>query len=459
MTKKKPTKKLDLNLFETVIAYHSLFNPEYLTSIIDFIKPELFERPETRAAIIPIVDFFNEHNSVPSITEIKVRLKEPTERELFAKLLREFTHLDKGFNLKELLLNTEHFLKERSLVAFLNRTATQLVKEGSVNYDDAYAELESAISLSLVDDIGLEYFKDFEKHLEYLDKKEDKLSVGWKWLDEKMGGGLLKEGRALYIFCGTTNVGKSIFLGNVAKNIVEQGKCAVIITLEMPEQIYAKRISSQMSRIPINTLAEKKENLRSFMSEYTSNHLDSKLFIKEFPPSTISANHIRAYLTKLTRKGIKIDAIIIDYLNLMVPCKGTGDGQSYEKVKKIAEECRALSYAFNAPVISASQLNRSAYDQANPGLETTGESMGLPMTADVQLGIWCTDEDREAGILHLNIMKNRFGPNFGNVAFQIDYDSLHLQEYDCGPTTSQEDLSAVMSGEEIDGDISKWMYK
>lgn len=356
MTKSK--KKLDLNLFESVIAYHALFNPEYLSGIIDHLKPELFQRAETKAAIFPIVDFFNEHNTVPSITEIKIRLKENTERELFAKLLKEFTTLDKSFNLKELLTNTEQFFKERSLVYFLNKTATQLAKEGTVNYDDAYAELESAIGLSLIDDIGLEYFKDFEKHLEYLDKKESRLSTGWNWLDEKLGGGLLEEGRSLYIFCGTTNVGKSIFLGNVANNIVKQGKCAVIITLEMPEQIYAKRISSQLSRIPINTLAEKKEHLRSWMNQYSSDHLDSKLFIKEFPPSSVSANHIRAYLTKLVRKGIKIDAIIIDYLNLMVPCRGSGDGNSYEKIKKIAEECRALSYVFNAPVISATQLNR-----------------------------------------------------------------------------------------------------
>ena len=440
MTKQPPKKKLNLDYFESIIAYHALFNPEYLGGIIDHIKPELFYRAETRAAIVPIVSYFSEHNTIPSVTEIKVRLKEATERELFAKLLKEFTHLDKEFNLKELLHNTEQFLKERTLISFLNKTATQLAKEGNVNYDEAYAEVEQAIGLSLIDDVGLEYFKDFEKHLEYLDKKENRLSTGWPWLDEKLGGGLLAEGKGLYVFCGVTNVGKSIFLGNIANNIVKQNKCAVIITLEMPEQIYAKRISSQMSRIPINTLADQKESLRGWVKDYAENHLDSKLFIKEFPPSSISANHIRSYLTKLVRKGIKIDAIIIDYLNLMIPCRGSGDGNSYEKIKKIAEECRALSYIFNAPIVSATQLNRSAYDQSNPGLETTGESMGLPMTADAQFGIWCTDEDREAGILHVNIMKNRFGPNFGSVAFKIDYDTLYLEEYDMGATAASSDI-------------------
>ena len=230
MTKQPPKKKLNLDYFESIIAYHALFNPEYLGGIIDHIKPELFYRAETRAAIVPIVSYFSEHNTIPSVTEIKVRLKEATERELFTKLLKEFTHLDKEFNLKELLHNTEQFLKERTLISFLNKTATQLAKEGNVNYDEAYAEVEQAIGLSLIDDVGLEYFKDFEKHLEYLDKKENRLSTGWPWLDDKLGGGLLAEGKGLYVFCGVTNVGKSIFLGNIANNIVKQNKCAVIIT-------------------------------------------------------------------------------------------------------------------------------------------------------------------------------------------------------------------------------------
>lgn len=441
----KPKKKLNLDYFETVIAYHSLFNAEYLGGIIDHLKPDLFHRAETKAAIIPIVDYFNEHSTIPSITELKVRLKEITDRELFTKLLTEFKSLDKEFNLKELLKNTEQFLKERTLISFLNKTATELAKEGHINYEDAYSEVEHAVGLSLIDDIGIEYFRDFDKHLEYLDKDEKRISTGWKWLDEKFGGGFLEEGKAMYVFCGTTNVGKSIFLGNIAANVVKQDKCAVIITLEMPEQIYAKRISAQMSRIPINTLARQKELLKQWHIEYVSEHLNSKLYIKEFPPASISANHIKSYLTKLKRKGIKIDALIIDYLALMVPARGSGDGNSYEKVKKVTEEVRALSYVFDCPVISAAQLNRTAFGQENPGMETTSESMGTPMTADAQIGIYCTDEDREAGIIRINMMKNRFGPNFGSTAFKIDYDTLFLEEYEDGNTLSDTviDVAAI----------------
>ena len=69
----------------------------------------------------------------------------------------------------------------------------------------------------------------------------------WKWLDDQLGGGFLKNGRALYVFAGQTNVGKSIVLGNVAANMAQQGKTVLLVSLEMSEMMYAKRLSSYLN--------------------------------------------------------------------------------------------------------------------------------------------------------------------------------------------------------------------
>lgn len=132
-------------------------------------------------------------------------------------------------------------------------------------------------------------------------------------------------------------------------------------------------------------------------------------------------------------------------------------------IEEIEEEMETIDICVsddNLFIANDIVTHNSAYDQANPGLETTGESMGLPMTADAQFGIWCTDEDREAGILHLNIMKNRFGPNFGSTAFKIDYDTLYLQEYDEGETASSssielsdDDFAKAMGDLKINSDL------
>jgi hypothetical protein len=94
---------------------------------------------------------------------------------------------------------------------------------------------------------------------------------------------------------------------------------------------------------------------------------------------------------------------------------------------------RSLSYHFECPVISATQTNRSAYGEANPGLETTSESMGLAHTADAQFSIWSEEGDIELGQIHLGITKNRFGPIGSHTVLEIDYPTLTLR--DCSDTS------------------------
>ena len=134
---------------------------------------------------------------------------------------------------------------------------------------------------------------------------------------------------------------------------------------------------------------------------------------------------MKAFIKKITNKGIKIDALVVDYVNLLHTTVGNN---TYERVKYVTEQLRALSYVFNFPVISATQLNREGYEVSDPGLKTLSESMGLGFTADVILSIWQEDTDKELGVIKMGMMKNRFGANFGSVNMRIDYSTLTLTE-------------------------------
>ena len=61
-------------------------------------------------------------------------------------------------------------------------------------------------------------------------------------------------------------------------------------------------------------------------------------------------------------------------------------------------------------------------------METVSESSGLGMTADVMMSIWQEDQDRELGVIRMGVMKNRFGPAFGNCLMRIDYSTLTIFE-------------------------------
>jgi hypothetical protein len=72
-----------------------------------------------------------------------------------------------------------------------------------------------------------------------------------------------------------------------------------------------------------------------------------------------------------TTDGQRIDLIVLDYLNLLTTTKGNN---SYERIKYIAEETRAMTYAFNCPLVTVTQTNRSGTNVNEPDLTTVSES-------------------------------------------------------------------------------------
>jgi len=433
----KNSTPIDDKFYENVIVYNAITNEDYLTAIIDVVKPSFFKNEDVRTVIDIICKYYRKRSTVPTVTELKAHLVTEEQRAAFKNIVLNFKQLDTVYNFEELIENTEHFFKERAIYNAVVQTATDCSKNTNKLDSGSTLQLfEEACNISLVDNLGLDYFNEINKHCDKLLETEERIPTGYKWLDKKLGGGLLKDGRAMYTFSGVTNSGKSIILGNIGTNILSLNKNVVIISLEMSENVYAQRIDGQLTRIPLKELKNEIDNLKTVVNNYRKEH-GCNLYIKEYPPKGVTVNHIKAYIQKLQlKKKIKIDVIIVDYVNLIQPTVVTGN--SYTDVKLVAEQLRALSYIFNCPVITATQNNRSAFDQANPGLETTSESMGLSMTTDFQASIWSDDADKELGILHMGIQKSRFGENFGTHAFRIDYNTLAIDETDDDFTESNE---------------------
>lgn len=421
----KPAVKLDKEYFEIVLAYNAIYNQRYLGAIVDYYDSDYIENKDVKTILPLVIDFFHRRNSVPNFSEIKSFLSSDELKQSFKNLLVSFKALDKNFNEDELYQNTESFLREKAVFKAIKASASKL-SSNELDVSEILPEFEKACGISLVDDLGFNYFDGIDVHCQDLGKHVQTLSTGWKWLDDRIGGGFLKDGRQLVIFAGRTNIGKSIFLGNVALNILKQNKKVLLISLEMPEFLYAKRFSSQITTIPLSDLHKHIEKLKTTVLDFKAANSDATLYIKEFPPKSVTVSHINAYVKKLQQKGYSFDAIVIDYINLIKPAKPSGS--SYEDIKTISEHLRATSYTFNVPVITASQFNRKGMTEQNPDMDAISESVGLTFTADLQISIWASDEDRTAGIINMGIQKNRYGPVNEFTTLGIDYCNLILKE-------------------------------
>jgi len=340
------------------------------------------------------------------------------------------------------------FIKQRAIYNAVKKTVDDY-SNGSANPNDTLKLFDQACNISLVDNLGLDLFNQIDKFAEDVSKSDECISTGWKWLDTKLNGGFLSKGRALYVFSGQTNVGKSIFLGNIAANIAAQGKTVIVISLEMPETVYGKRISSKITKIPVNELSNRTSELKETLNAYKEQNPNARIIFKEFPPKSVTVGHIKAFIKKLINKGIKPDAVVLDYLNLIASTEGDN---SYEKVKDITEQTRALSYVFECPFISATQLNRSGINK-EPDLDNISESMGLGHTADVIISIFREDGDDQLGILRTSMMKNRFGDKSGVQLMRIEYLTLTLCEEtdhfgDDAETTKAENVLSLLSNKQ-----------
>jgi len=418
----------DFNFFEYILTYNSIKRSTYFSTIVEHINPSYFDNGCIKTILFKIKEFYNEHKTVPNLTEIKSRLANDQEKQHFKQLLLEFQKLDTEYNEDELIKNTEYFLKTKAVYNAVLNTANTIGQNKEVDLSKTLKLFENACGITLIDNFGLDYIDRIDEYIKTLNTVNSTFSTGFKWLDKMLDGGIVNDGKSLYIISAATNVGKSVMLTNLASNVLAQNKKIVIFTLEMSEQMYAKRVSSCITKIPLKMLKEHSDNLVQSVKEYKNIHPGSKLLIKEYPTKTATVNTLRAYLTKLVQqKQFKPDLIIVDYINLLRPVITTGN--SYMDIKSITEDLRGLSYSFGGiPVWSATQLNRSGYNQSDPGLETTSESMGLAHTADVQLSLWADDTDKELGILRMGMQKNRYGPNFGSTCLKIDYDTLHVTE-------------------------------
>jgi replicative DNA helicase len=119
-----------------------------LTSVIDFLTPNLFDNKNNRDIIDIISNFHDRNKACPNITEVKALLTTDELKSSFKKVVEEFTHLDKKYNAEELERNTEQFIKEKGVYNTLLETA-KMVSEGGADTELILNKFEKACNINL----------------------------------------------------------------------------------------------------------------------------------------------------------------------------------------------------------------------------------------------------------------------------------------------------------------------
>lgn len=296
--------------------------------------------------------------------------------------------------------------------------------------------VEEALCSDMKIDMGLDYFgmlSDRLKRIFYA--TENKIPSYFPTLDERINGGFPPF--TLSVILAATGQGKSLFMANILSRQVLNNKTCVLFSCEMSEDMFAQRFDSIYSGYDINRIYVQKKlqnSLVKSLKKVKDIKTRGELYIKELPTGAATVNDLRIYLRDLQIRGIKPDCIFVDYINLMAANSNNTNknSNSNEKIKSITRELRSLSMEFQAPVISASQINREGSKLSLKEVDMNFISDAIAIAQDCDFCLILGNDDdllTYASEIHWKITKNRLGGRTGNID-KLFMDTRSLRLYD-----------------------------
>lgn len=400
-----------------------LYSDDMFARCRNMIEPGYFEQPYENL-IKFVMEYSEKYNAIPNNAQIKATidfsLDEPDDD----------IHTD---DYQEWFLEEfERFCRYKGLekgvyesVDVLSKPAHEIDK---TDYGIVEENIKKASQIGLVRDLGTDYFANPKEMLEQILERDELISTGWQDIDYKLYGGMNRG--EITIFCGGSGSGKSLFLQNLALNWSAAKFNVLYVTMELNEKLVFMRMAAMQNGI--STKDVKQDIVAAALKIEEKRKRSGRLVIKQMP-NGINVNDIRAYIREYEIKyGEKFDALLIDYLDLMMPISKKIKGDDlFTKDKFVTEEIRNLAMERNFLCATASQLNRSAVDEIEFDHSHIAGGLSKIQTADNVIGILTSKAMREKGRYQVQFMKTRSSSGVGaKIPLKFDINSMRITDSD-----------------------------
>lgn len=389
-------------------------DPVLYTRVQNIYNPENFDKSLKKVAKF-IETHAEDHNILPDKMQIKA---------VTSVQLTPIEDMHEG-HANWFLDEFEKFTKRQELERAILKSA-ELLQKG--DYEPVEKLIKDAVQISLTKDLGLNYFENPRERIERVRSAAAQHSTGWKDLDFKLFGGVNRG--EISIFVGASGTGKSIWLQNQACNWTQAGLNGVYITLELSEELCAMRIDAMVTGYATKEIFKNLDDVELKLGVVGKK--SGTLHIK-YMPSGSPINAIRAYVKELEIKtGKKIDFIIGDYLDLLMPSTVKVDPANlFIKDKYVTEELRNLAKELNVLMATASQIGRSGIDEVEFSNSQVAGGISKVYTADNVYAIYTSRAYQEKGRYQLQLLKTRSSTGVGSkIDFNFDVNCMKITDLD-----------------------------
>ena len=200
-----------------------------------------------------------------------------------------------------------------------------------------------------------------------------------------------------------TGQGKSGFMLNLMNDLMERYQC-IYFNMEMSKSTIYKRLISIKANVKIDDILAPQTDYQKKWIENAMQKIEDANLIVEHKANDIKA--IKNILVKHKEKN-RHTVLFIDHLGLT---RADNTKSLYEQATEVAKQLRQMCLEYDCTIISASQLNRGAYQSERPTLSQLKDSGELENSASKVILLYRSGSDdgkNPIGQVNIDIVKNR----------------------------------------------------
>jgi replicative DNA helicase len=303
--------------------------------------------------------------------------------------------------------------------------AQKIITEGDFeSYDKVEGLVREALQVGQTDKGTSDIFTGLETVLD--EDYRHPIPMGIPGIDKLLKGGLAKG--EIGVILAPTGVGKTTILTKIANTAFNMGYNVLQVFFEDNPKIVQRKHFTIWTGIEPDNLANHKEEVMSKITEIQET-MKNKLVLKKLASDTMTMNQLKNQVRKMIADGNKIDLILLDYIDCVLPESSAKD--EWKAEGSVMRGFEAMCHELNLVGWTATQGNRSSISSEVVTTDQMGGSIKKAQVGHVIITVAKTLQQKEMNLATIAITKSRLGKDgvvfenckFNNELLEIDTES------------------------------------
>jgi replicative DNA helicase len=413
--------------FQIQLLNQIIVDKDFSRSIIDVIENNYFENKYFKIIIQMVKEYYSKYEHTPTFDTLEQITKSELQQELASKIV-----LDTLTKIKDAPTDGQEFVQEKALKFCKQQelqkaiTKAQKVIDGGEfeNYDTLETLVREALQVGERQDGMEDVFNNLDEVLN--EDYRHPIPMGIPGIDRLLKGGLARG--EIGVILAPTGVGKSTLLTKISNHAFNLGYNVLQIFFEDNPKIIQRKHITLWTKVHPDELTTKKEEVMAKVKEIKDS-MENKLILKKLPSDTVTMLQIKGQIRKMIADGIKIDMVLLDYIDCVVPDKNLGD--EWKSEGSVMRGFESMCHELDLVGWTATQGNRSSISSEVVTTDQMGGSIKKAQVGHVIISVAKSLQQKEMKLATIAITKSRIGDDgvvfenckFDNGMLDIDTES------------------------------------